>query len=222
MASETQKLDKDELREDEFVEWLANAVQYVQDNTQAFLAGLAGFVVVLLGINYFIESQQQAQIDAAAMLGDLLIAEQSGQIDEALRKGEQLLATYAGTEASAQGTVLMGNLHFAGGNYAEAERYFSDYLANYDPIDVLAQAANNGLAACMEAQGQVEQAAQRYETIAQQHIGQAAAAQALMRAASCYGQLGDRDKQRQLLEGVVADYASFPIASRARTKLEML
>ena len=222
MANETQKLSKEELQEDEFVEGAVRFVEYVQENAQAFIAGLAGIVVVILGINYFIDAQEQSQADAAALLGDMLIAEQAGQKEEAIRTGEQLQTTYAGTIASAQATVLLGNIQFNSGNYAEAERHFQNYLQNYDPVDVLSLAANNGLAACLEAQGQVEQAAQRYEEIAARHKGLAAAGQAMMKAAWCYAQLGDRDKQRALLQSVIDEYARFPVAIRARTEIEML
>ena len=222
MANETQKLSKEELQEDEFVEGAVRFVEYVQENAQAFIAGLAGIVVVILGINYFIDAQEQSQADAAALLGDMLIAEQAGQKEEAIRTGEQLQTTYAGTIASAQATVLLGNIQFNSGNYAEAERHFQNYLQNYDPVDVLSLAANNGLAACLEAQGQVEQAAQRYEEIAARHKGLAAAGQAMMKAAWCYAQLGDRDKQRALLQSVIDEYARFPVAVWARTEIEML
>ena len=152
----------------------------------------------------------------------MLIAEQAGQKEEAIRTGEQLQTAYAGTIASAQATILLGNIQFNSGNYAEAERHFQSYLQNYDPVDVLSLAANNGLAACLEAQGQVEQAALRYEEIAARHKGLSSAGQAMMKAAWCYAQLGDRDKQRALLQSVIDEYARFPVAARARTEIEML
>ena len=222
MANETQKLTKEELQEDEFVEGAVRLVEYVQENAQNFIAGLVGIVVVIMGVNYFIQTQEQSQIEAAALFGDMLIAEQAGQKEEAILIGEKLQTTFAGTIASAQATVLVGNLQFNNRNYAEAERHFQNYLANYEPVDVLTLAASNGLAACLEAQGQVEQAALRYEEIAARHKGLASAGQAMMKAAWCYKQLGDRTKQRALLQLVIDEYARFPIAVRARAEIEML
>lgn len=222
MANETRKLSKEELQEDEFVEGAVRLVEYVQENAQNFIAGLVGIVFIIMGINYFIQTQEQSQSEAAALLGDMLIAEQAGQKEEAIRTGEQLQTSYAGTIASAQATVLLGNLQFNSGKYVEAERHFENYLANYEPVDVLTLAASNGLAACLEAQGQVEQAAQRYEEIAARHKGLAAAGQAMLRAAWCYAQIGDRNKQRALLQSVIDEYARFPIAVRARAQIEML
>ncbi len=222
MSKESEKLDKNELREDEFVEWLVGAVQYVQDRAQAFAAGAAVFVVALLAVNYFVESQEQAKVDAAALLGDMLIAEQSAQSSEAIRLGEQLLTAYGGTPAAAKGAILLGNLHFTQGNIADAQRYFQLYLSDYEAVDVLVNAAQNGLAACLEAEGQYQMAAQRYEDIAVKMAGTSPAAMAKMNAARCYAHLGNRDKQRQLLESVIEEFPRFPVAVRARTELEML
>ena len=44
----------------------------------------------------------------------------------------------------------------------------------------------------------------------------------MMKAAWCYAQLGDRDKQRALLQSVIDEYARFPVAVWARTEIEML
>jgi tetratricopeptide (TPR) repeat protein len=222
MSGEKQKLTKEELREDEFIEWLMTAADYIRNRAQAFSVGAIAVVAVILGINFFIESQEAAKVDATARLGDMLMAEQSGQIDEAIRIAEELLTTYAGTPAAAQGTVLLGNLHFSQGRYTDALRYFDLYLADYGPVDVLTNAAENGQAACLEAQGDLDEAARRYEEIAQQFSGMAPAALAQMNAARCYGMLGNRTKQRQLLEAVRDEYARFPVAARARTELEML
>ncbi len=222
MAKENQKLDKDELRDDEFVDWLVGAVQYVQDRAQAFAVGAVALVVALFAVNYFVESQELAKEEAAALLGDMLIAEQSAQSSEAIRLGEQLLTAYGGTPAAAKGAILLGNLHFSQGSIADAQRYFQLYLSDYEAVDVLVNAAQNGLAACLEAEGQYESAAQRYEEIAANRSGTSLAAMAKMNAARCYAHLGNRDKQRQLLESVIEEFPRFPVAVRARTELEML
>ncbi len=222
MSGESQKMSKEELREDEFVEWLMRAVDSVRDNTQNFVMGAIAVVVAILAVNYFIESQEKSKTEAAALLGDVIMAEQSGQVSEAIRIADQLLATYAGTPSAAQGAILLGNLHFAQGRYADAQRYFALYLADYEPVDVLINASQSGLAACLEAQGQVSEAAKAYEEIAQRLPGSAQAALAMMNAARCFRLMGDLGKQRILLESVRDDYARFPIAVRARTELEML
>ena len=222
MAAESQKLSKEELREDEFVEWIMEAVEYVKERSQLFIGGLAGLVVVILGINHFIESSEAAEVEAVALLGDVLMAEQSGQVSEAIRLAEQLATSYTEAPAAGQGLVLLANMHYAEGRIVEARGYYRDYLDNYEPIDVLAYAAESGLASCLEAEGQLLEAGRYYEAYAGRETGTIRAALALMEAARVYGLAGDGKKQRELLEAVSRDFAQYPVALQARASLGML
>ena len=221
MSSERRKLSKSELREDEFVEWIMQAVEYVKERVSLFIGGAVAVIVVIMAINYFIESKEADQLKAAALLGDVLMVEQGGEPAEAIRYAEDLVSSYAGTPAAAQGTVLLANLHYAQGRYAEARSYYQRYLDNYEPVDVLAYAAQSGLGACLEAEGQFLAAAQHYEAYAAQQAGTIREAMARMEAARIYGLAGDSDKQQALLEEVSRTFAQYPIAAQARAALAM-
>ena len=221
MSSERRKLSKSELREDEFVEWIMQAVEYVKERVQLFVGGAVAVIVVIVAINYFIESEEANRLKAAALLGDVLMVEQGGEPTEAVRLAEELVSSYAGTPAAAQGVVLLANLHYAQGRYAEAREYYQRYLDNYEPLDVLAYAAQSGLGACLEAEGQLLAAAQHYETYAAQQAGTIREAMARMEAARIYGAAGDSDKQQALLKEVSRTFAQYPIAAQARAALAM-
>ena len=221
MSSERRKLSKSELREDEFVEWIMQAVEYVKERAQLFVGGAVAVIVVIVAINYFIESEEANRLKAAALLGDVLMVEQGGEPTEAVRLAEELVSSYAGTPAAAQGVVLLANLHYAQGRYAEAREYYQRYLDNYEPLDVLAYAAQSGLGACLEAEGQLLAAAQHYEAYAAQQAGTIREAMARMEAARIYGAAGDSDKQQALLKEVSRTFAQYPIAAQARAALAM-
>ena len=221
MSSERRKLSKSELREDEFVEWIMEAVEYVKERARIFVGGAVAAVAVIVAIDYFIESKEADRLKAAALLGDVLMVEQGGEPTEAIRRAEELVSSYAGTPAAAQGTVLLANFHYAQGRYVEARGYYQTYLDNYEPLDVLAYAAQSGLGACLEAEGQFVAAAQHYETYAAQQAGTIREAMARMEAARIYGLAGQSDKQQDLLEQVSRTFAQYPIAARARAALAM-
>ena len=221
MSSERRKLSKSELREDEFIEWIMQAVEYVKERANLFGGGVVAVIVVIMAINYFIESNEANRLKAAALLGDVLMVEQGGEPTEAIRLAEELVSSYAGTPAAAQGVVLLANLHYAQGRYAEARGYYQSYLDNYEPLDVLAYAAQSGLGACLEAEGQLLAAAQHYEAYAAQQAGTIREAMARMEAARIYGLAGDSDKQQALLEEVSRTFAQYPIAAQARAALAM-
>ncbi len=219
MSSERRKLSKSELREDEFVEWIMEAVEYVKERARLFVGGAVAVIAVIVAINYFIESKEADRLKAAALLGDVLMIEQGGEPTEAIRLAEELVSSYAGTPAAAQGTVLLANLYYAQGHYAEARTYYQSYLDNYEPVDVLAYAAQSGLGACLEAEGQLVAAAQHYETYAAQQTGTIREAMAQMEAARIYGLAGESGKQQALLEQVSRTFAQYSIAAQARAAL---
>lgn len=221
MSSERRKLSKSELREDEFVEWIMQAVEYVKERARLFGGGVAAVVVVIMAINYFMESKEANRLKAAALIGDVLMLEQSGDPTAAIRSAEELVFSYAGTPAAAQGSVLLANLHYAQGHYEEARGYYQSYLDNYEPVDVLVYAAQSGLGACLEAEGQLLAAAEHYETYAAGQGGTIHEGMALMEAARIYGLAGQRDKRQALLEQVRHAFAQYPIAVQARAALAM-
>ena len=221
MSSERRKLSKSELREDEFVEWIMEAVEYVKERARLFVGGAVAAIAVIVAINYFIESKEADRLKAAALLGDVLMVEQGGEPTEAVRLAEELVSAYAGTPAAAQGTIILANLYYAQGRYVEAQGYYQRYLDNYEPLDVLAYAAQSGLGACLEAEGQLVAAAQHYETYAAQQAGTIREAMAQMEAARIYGLAGESNKQQALLEQVSRTFAQYPIAAQARAALAM-
>ncbi len=221
MSSERRKLSKSELREDEFVEWIMEAVEYVKERARLFVGGAVAVIAVIVAINYFIESKETDRLKAAALLGDVLMVEQGGEPTEAVRLAEELVSAYAGTPAAAQGTIILANLYYAQGRYVEARGYYQRYLDNYEPLDVLAYAAQSGLGACLEAEGQLVAAAEHYETYAAQQAGTIREAMAQMEAARIYGLAGESNKQQALLEQVSRTFAQYPIAAQARAALAM-
>lgn len=222
MAGESSKLSKEELREDEFLDWTMQAVDYVRERMQLFAGGLVAVVLLILAINYIIESQDVAREEAATLLGDVLMAEESGQSDKVIALVEELIGNYAGTPAAAQGTLVLANRHFSQGNYGEARRLYETYLDDYGQTDVLIYGAWSGIASCLEAQGSHRDAAAKYEEYAAAHPGSVQAAMALMEASRCYGKLGDLTARKRLLEQIIKDFGDLPLAARAKADMAML
>ncbi len=222
MPGESQKLSKEEIREDEFVEWIMKAVEYIKERSQLFGLGVVGLVLVITLINFLVESRNADNIEAANLLGDVLMAEQGGQTSEAVRLAEQLVTTYTGAPATAHGIILLANLHYLQGRYVDAEKQYRNYLDNYEHVDVLAYAAQSGLGSCLEAEGQLIEAGRHYEGYASQESGSIRQGMAQMEAARVYGLAGDLQKQRALLKSVRDNFSQYPIAAQARLAMDML
>jgi TolA-binding protein len=213
---------KQELREDRFVEWVLEATEYVRAKSQVFMAGAVGVVVLIGAIAYFNKSQADSRLEAAALLGEAMIADDNGQGDEATRMAEQLLKEYAGTPSAAQATLFLANHYYAQGRYGEAQKLYERYLSDYGDVDVLAFAARNGLASCAEAQGDYPQAAAKFQEAATASGAGSQGCLALLEAARCYGLAGDVANQKSILTQITKEYSDSPAAARAREELAML
>lgn len=213
---------KQELREDHFVEWILETVEYVRAKSQVFIAGAVGVVVLIGAIAYYNKSQADSRLEAAALLGEAMIADDNNQGDEATRMAEQLLKEYTGTPSAAQATLFLANHYYAQGRYGEAQKLYDRYLSDYGDVDVLAFAARNGLASCAEAQGDYRQAAAKFQEAATASGSNTGGSLALLEAARCYGLAGDAANQKGILTQITRDFSDSPAAARAREELAML
>ncbi len=220
MSAEQAKLNKDELKEDEFIEWVMRAADYVRHHAQYFLAGAGAVVAIVLIVTYVSHSQEQARETAAGLLGDALIADDNGQQEQAASVAQQLIDKYSGTPAATQALVLLANKRFDQGNFAEARTLYQKALSAAGDNQILRFGARSGLAACMDAEGNTQGAAAEYEKYAADYPGTAEAAESLLAAARCYERLGQTDARKGVLRRVVHDFNELPIGAQARQLLD--
>ena len=213
---------KQELKDDQFVDWILEAADFVRAKSQQFLSGAVGVVLVIAGIAYYNKTQADARVEAAGLFGEAMIKDDDGRTEEAIQMGEKVLKEYAGTPAAAQATLFLANRHYALGRYGEAQKLYERYLSDYGEVDVLAFAARNGLASCAEAQGDYRQAAAKFQEAATGSGGNTQGAVALLEAARCFGLAGDTVSQKGILNQITRDFSESPAAARAREELSML
>jgi TolA-binding protein len=222
VPNEKEKLTKSELEEDQFLEWIVNAGEYIKQRKQAFVGGAVAVLAVVVISVVIVNEQEQARLMASEQLGMIRLAEDQGQADDALRLTADLTEAYEGTAAAGQAVVILANRYYSQGNYAEAEKLYQAYIDDYGQVDILVYAAWNGLAACLEARGDNQGAAVKYEAFAKTNPTDLHASTALFEAARCYGEAGSLDNQRAALNKIVEDFARSPLAGKAREELKML
>ncbi|MEE2658041.1 MAG: tetratricopeptide repeat protein [Candidatus Latescibacterota bacterium] len=222
MEERSNRPTRAELEEDQFLEWVLTALAYIRARGHIFIGGAVAVVATIAIISFVQQQRSSARTEAAALLFEATLADQVGQIDGVLRVCERLVDDFGNTPAAAQATVMLGNRYFALGRYAEAERSYQRYLDDYGDEPVLRFAAESGIAAGYEAQGNFEQAAAAYVDYATRHPEIEASALMLMDAARCHRQLGDRDRERSLLERVMEEFPQSSATTRARQELGAL
>ena len=222
MPGRSKRPTKSELEEDQFVEWIIKAADFVKQRAQLFIVGAAAIALVITAIGYVKSSQATARKEAAELLGDALIAEESGQPAESMLKFQRLTDSYAGTPAGVQGTVILANRYFAEGEYAKAEALYRSFLDDANSVDIFLFAARSGIASCYEAQEDFQRAASEYLAYAADNVGSMQSSIALMNAARCQRLAGNRDALKELLQRITREYPKSPVAVRARDELNML
>ena len=218
----SQKPTKAELKEDQFLEWIIRAADYLKERMQFVIGGSVAVVLAIAIVSWVRTAAETDRATATKVLGEALTADDSGNPERAIQLAETLVSDHRGTPAAAQGVIFLANRYFRQGRLSEAQQYYESYLDEYGDVDVLVFAATTGVAACFESQGQYAKAAKRYESYAEQHAGSQQSSLALMDASRCYAMAGDAEARRQALARVARDYPRSPLANKARERLRAL
>lgn len=222
MEERNRRPTKAELEEDRFLEWVLQAGEYVKSRAQLFIGAAVAVVAVIVIANFLQGQRLEARSRAAEMIFEANLAEQTGQIDRVVGIAQQLIEEYAGTPAASHGIVMLANRYFTLGRYVDAQRLYQRYLDEHGDQPPLVFAARTGLAACLEAQGDLAAAARTFVDYADDHPDHPPSAIALMDGARCFRLLDDGERQREVLERVVREYGQTPVARRAREQLALL
>ncbi|GEM_PF-1476771 len=216
------RLSKRQIKDDKLVIRTAQAWEWIQENYPKIIGGAAGAVVLLLLAIYLMGRGKRQAAEAAEAFSKAQIAAMEGRIGDALLQGEEVSKRHAGTGAGAQALLLVANTTFEMGRVAEAKAAFQRCIDDYGKDPVMVYAGWNGLAACLEQEGNLREAAAKYEAFAQRYDQSPFAGAALKEAARCYGQAGDREKARTLLQAITEKYKNTPLASEAQARLKTM
>jgi outer membrane protein assembly factor BamD (BamD/ComL family) len=215
------KLTKKELREDKLVSFASKMERFYHENQNRVL-GIAVVIVILIAGGIFLQrmSSESRLIESY----DLTIAKMAyGQQQyEAARTGlEKVMSEYSG-EAAAEAKYYLTRIDFDQAKYAEAEAGFRDYLKSYSGDKYTNCAVTSGLAASLEAQGKLDEAAVTYEQAAANFPGLAYAPEALAQAARVYMSINQDDNAVRVLKTIVDKYPDSGSVAKAKQDLERL
>lgn len=158
------RLTKEELRHDAFVDSTARATAYLQKNFMAVLVGLAAVAVVVIVAVFIMQSRQSSQVQAARTLFAVQSAYSSGQYSEALLQMDELLGRFGGTDQGRDALYLAGASHLALGEHEDAIMRFESYL-DVASAGQYATSARLGLGLAYEGQGDNELAVENFRAV---------------------------------------------------------
>lgn len=180
---------------------------WVIANTKQLIATGVAIVVVVFGIVFYSNHQTQREVDAGEALSHALFENRGA--DVLLKVASDYPGTRAGQRALLEGAQALFNVS----RYADALTQFQNFLNAY-PDSELVPNANLGVAASLEAQGQLDKAAGSYQKVVNQSaVGVAMNAKfGLARIYQLQGKTADAEK---IYEDIVKQSQNSPYAQEA-------
>jgi len=210
------------MKEDRFVTFALNATAVLQQNWMSVVLGIVAVAVVIGGGTGWIKHKRARQSAAWELLAEATIAGQTGKTERAGEMYEQLIEKFERTQADVIACTSLGDLRFAEENFDEAIEAYRKALDRIGDDPLVTFAAYNGVGACLEEQGQYEEAATHHRSYAKAYSRSPFAPEALSDAARCFVQAGRMEEAKRTLERILRAYPESQVVYQARSLLNML
>lgn len=209
--------------------WLDNARKQWK-----LYVGIAVVLTLVIGGLYWYKTQQEEKnTEAATQLSRVRQYFTDGLFEQALSGdsippiGDQkvlglleISEQYQGTSAGSLAALMAGNALANLGKYADARVQFDRASSNDAMLTQVG--AMQGLAVCMESEGNLSGAAEQYQKAAQKGVETAFEGQCLYMAGLCYEKSGNKAKAGEMYTLVAKKLANSPFAASSRSGLARL
>jgi len=211
-------LSKREMKEDKLVTSYFKTRTWIEANRR-LVSYIVAVPVILLAVFWFVENnRRQSNERATTDLAKVFSLYDQGQyqlaIDgipqENIRGLQSIVDDYGSTHSGEMAKLYLADSYFNLHQYAKALKYFQ----GVDLGDkLLSSSALAGEAACYEAQGNHEDAANLYEQAASKYMTALEAPNDLFKAASNFSLAGNKNKAADMLHRIKKE---FPTSTYAR------
>lgn len=149
---------KQEMRQDPFLDFLTDAKDFFDKNSNAILVTVCAVCVVLAGgwaYQYFKKSGVEKAQEA---FGKAMVAYQSGDETKAVEAFRAVIDNNKKTPQASYSAFVLGNFYLQQGKFDEAITWFREAESKNIMTGFVGADALEGLAACYEAKGNREEA----------------------------------------------------------------
>ncbi|HLG94268.1 MAG TPA: tetratricopeptide repeat protein [candidate division Zixibacteria bacterium] len=200
------RLTRHELKEDPLVTGAFRAREYLAENREKFLWGLAVLALLVLGGWWFLNDRREKDALAETVLTRANLELQTGQLPLALQDLRLLVEKHSGTPAGKEGFYYLANAYFQIADYEQAEHYYREFIKRSGNSPVIAASAHAGLATCLELKGRTEEAAASFVRAVEGARGNSQTPDYLVGAVRTHAALGDSAKARQFFSRLKKDF----------------
>lgn len=227
MLKAQKKISKRELKHDLLLDSMGKVTSFYEDNKKMIQYALGAIVLLIVGSYAYVQHRATNNDDAAAKLATVYPFYDQDQyqiaIDGVPEKKITGLKTivdeYGGTTSGNLARFYLANSYFNLGKYDEALSHFEDFNASEQYLVV---SRLTGLAACYEAKGEHEKAAEHFEKAVAKYPKDVEAAANLNNAATNFMLAGNKERAVELFKKLKKEFPTSPFAREADRYIQRL
>lgn len=216
MLMPKKKLTRREIKQDKLVTTWFKAYDYMAQHSRELLLVLAGVIAVAGAVAWYNYRSSQDEQNASGELARARSEYTKQNYAEAIKILENLVSQYNGTESADMATLYLANAYMQTKDFANAEKYYRNYIEKKGKEPILGVAAAAGLAATQEERGNYAEAAKMYESTANDFDKSYRAPELLMRAGLCFKLAGDSNGVHRVLQKLIDKYPKSGLVEDAK------
>lgn len=196
------KLTKKELKKDPLVIFIAQAVEFLRDEWVKIVASVVAVIVVIVVGYLIVNGSRKSTINAY----DAAITAIANNAPEAHDLLKRVVDDHSGSEYAGEALITLANDSVRQKDLDNAEKYFQQYIKNYDDPIYLFN-AYNGLGAVYEEKGDYKKAAETYEQYVSKNKSSVFSALMYLNAGKAYFQSGDKDAAKRNFHEITENHS---------------
>jgi tetratricopeptide (TPR) repeat protein len=213
------RLTKQELKEDAFVTWAYDTADRVQRNRVPVAVGVGVVLAIALGAWMWSNANAKKESEARATLAEASTNYWSGNYVRTVQLADQVLGDAGGTKAAVDAKRMKADALFWQGSFDSAAVLYREVLAKERGDSPMRTAVQQSLAFALESKKEFAPAAELYEEIAKKAPDRQNAADFHMAAGRAWRGAGQPAKAKANFEKVATEYKETTFARDAEVAL---
>ncbi len=221
MLKPRKKITKKQLKEDKLVTFYFQAQEWLEQNGKVLLMAVGAVVLVAAGVAYYSFAQIKAEKTASVDLARATRTLEAQDYTNAISQLSPIVDSYGSTTSGKMARLYLANAFFQTKEYANARKHYAKFAGSFKGDDYFRAAALGGVAACLEQEKNLGEAAKTYLKAADSYKSVLAPAM-LLNAGRCYNQAGNAAEARKALTRLLDEYPKATEKDDAQMLLSML